>query len=183
LEQAFVELLEEKGFQSVTVQDITDRATVNRATFYAHFEDKYALFDHIVRETFQQTLQSNLPPSAEFSLINLRHLILAVHDYLARLNTSCSGSDRQIKPLILAQVQAQLYKFILDWVRPLQPGAATPEITASVMSWAIFGAGLQWSGPEGGTTHTLEETANQVSSLIAGVLPGSVQVGEVRTAN
>jgi AcrR family transcriptional regulator len=56
LEQAFLELLEEKGFQSVTVQDITDRATVNRATFYAHFEDKYALFDHIVRETFQQTL-------------------------------------------------------------------------------------------------------------------------------
>jgi hypothetical protein len=115
-------------------------------------------------------------------LINLRQLILAVHDYLARLNTSCSGSDHQIKPLILAQVQAQLYEFILDWVRPLQPGAATPEITASVMSWAIFGAGLQWSGPEGRATHTLEETANQVSSLIARVLPDPAQVGEVRTA-
>ena len=37
LEESFLALMEEKGFQSVTVQDITNRATINRATFYAHF--------------------------------------------------------------------------------------------------------------------------------------------------
>lgn len=43
LMQAFMELLKEKkDISSISVQDIAERATLNRATFYAHFEDKYA---------------------------------------------------------------------------------------------------------------------------------------------
>ncbi len=43
--QAFMALLEEKQhIYSISVQDIAERATVNRATFYAHFEDKYSRF-------------------------------------------------------------------------------------------------------------------------------------------
>src|SRR5207245_2778046 len=45
LQQAFIELFQEKGFAAISIQDITERATVNRATFYAHFPDKYALLD------------------------------------------------------------------------------------------------------------------------------------------
>ncbi|HWQ84479.1 MAG TPA: TetR/AcrR family transcriptional regulator [Anaerolineales bacterium] len=39
LVQAFTELLAEKGFQAISVQDISERATVNRTTFYLHFPD------------------------------------------------------------------------------------------------------------------------------------------------
>ena len=52
LEQAFMDVLKEKGFQTITVQDITQRAGVNRATFYAHFDDKYDLLDHSIRQGF-----------------------------------------------------------------------------------------------------------------------------------
>jgi AcrR family transcriptional regulator len=39
--QAFTAVLAEKrSIPSITIRDITQRATVNRATFYAHFEDK-----------------------------------------------------------------------------------------------------------------------------------------------
>lgn len=43
LRHALVELILEKGYETVTVQDITDRANVGRSTFYAHYSDKEEL--------------------------------------------------------------------------------------------------------------------------------------------
>lgn len=43
LREALVSLIEEKGFDALTVQDITDRAELNRATFYLHYQDKQEL--------------------------------------------------------------------------------------------------------------------------------------------
>ncbi len=40
LRNALLELIDEKGYESVTVQEITDRADLSRATFYLHFKDK-----------------------------------------------------------------------------------------------------------------------------------------------
>ena len=57
LEQSFMDVVAAKGFQSVSVQDITEKAGVNRATFYAHFPDKYALLDYSVRHGFGQELE------------------------------------------------------------------------------------------------------------------------------
>ena len=45
--RAFEELVMEKGHRALTVQEIAERATVNRATFYAHFRDQYELFGHL----------------------------------------------------------------------------------------------------------------------------------------
>ena len=46
---AFVELVLEKGFAAVTIEEVVDRADVARATFYAHYRDKDDLLVDIVR--------------------------------------------------------------------------------------------------------------------------------------
>ena len=44
LSQALVDLIKEKRFDEITVQDVIDRADVGRSTFYSHFRDKEDLF-------------------------------------------------------------------------------------------------------------------------------------------
>ena len=60
------------------MQDITARATVNRATFYAHFVDKYALVDELIREGFTQILQQRMVTPAHSTEEQVRRLLLAV---------------------------------------------------------------------------------------------------------
>ena len=169
--RAFNELVAEKGHTGLTVQEIAERATINRATFYAHFNDQYELFDHVISEAFREELRRRLPNSSGLSEVNLKALILAACDYLAGLNTACSRTDQHFKPLIEARVQSELYELLLGWIKasPLTDRqSANAGIMASVVSWAIFGAGLQWS--RGGEVHSAEEFADQSLSVIVGGL-------------
>jgi AcrR family transcriptional regulator len=50
LQKAMLEAAREKGFARVSVRDITERAMVNRATFYRHYQDKYDLLTHYMQE-------------------------------------------------------------------------------------------------------------------------------------
>ena len=55
LYDAFIELLEEEDFDSITVNELCDRAMVRRATFYNHFSDKFdffASFVHYIRDEY-----------------------------------------------------------------------------------------------------------------------------------
>ena len=54
LNEALISLMSEKGFQSVTVQDITKRADVNRATFYTYYHDKQEMLDCMIIEVLQE---------------------------------------------------------------------------------------------------------------------------------
>jgi len=178
--QAFVELLAEKGFRALSVQDISERATVNRATFYAHFTDKYALMESFIREGFEQMLSSKLPASAPFTLDNLHLLIRTVFEYLVQVHDGqCRSSDhKQIEPLFEATLQNELYRFLLNWLKQTPPPdsqcRAAIDTAAVAMSWAIFGAGLQWS--RGPRTLSAEEMACQVAAVLTGGLPEAVKV-------
>lgn len=45
---AFVDLSKTKEYEDITIQDIADKAMINRATFYAHFKDKQDLYEQIL---------------------------------------------------------------------------------------------------------------------------------------
>jgi len=46
LREALISLLNEKSLQNITVRELTSRADIHRSTFYANFEDIYALYAH-----------------------------------------------------------------------------------------------------------------------------------------
>ncbi|MEU2257678.1 TetR/AcrR family transcriptional regulator [Nocardia xishanensis] len=61
LREAFVSLVLERGYAGITVEDITTRADVGRATFYTHYTDKDALLDGIVTDLIEE-MQRRLQP-------------------------------------------------------------------------------------------------------------------------
>ena len=148
LQQALMELMGEKSFQAITIQDIADRATVNRATFYAHFEDKEALLEHTIRDGIKQRLHSRLPEDSQFNQENLAQLILTVCEFLAEMG-HCPPPHRQFEPLMEKQVKGELYEILQVWLRKMPTGKSNhrtpPELAAMVTSWAIYGAAAQWS--------------------------------------
>lgn len=50
IKNAVIELMSEKNFDDITIQDIADRANVNRGTIYLHYRDKYDLLDKMIEE-------------------------------------------------------------------------------------------------------------------------------------
>ena len=168
LERAFMELMSEKGFQSITIQDVTERATVNRATFYAHFEDKFDLLDSYIREQFEEWLSSKIPISSEFDLTRLRHLVATVFEFLSDIHQHCSTADKQVEPMFETAVQDELNEYLLAWFKRLPPEQIPPdihpEIGALVWSWAIFGAGIHWA--RSSRSLSVQEMASQVTAIL-----------------
>lgn len=50
IKKALLELMNEKNFDDITIQDISDRANINRSTVYLHYLDKFDLLDKIMEE-------------------------------------------------------------------------------------------------------------------------------------
>lgn len=76
INEAFVELVEERGIDGFTVADIADRAGINRSTFYSHYKDK----DDLLR-TFEDEFLADLSDiEAKIANITTEELGLAFMD-------------------------------------------------------------------------------------------------------
>jgi len=64
LRDALVALILERGYAGLTVEDISERADVARATFYSHYRDKDDLFTRITTDLLQE-LDERMQPLVE----------------------------------------------------------------------------------------------------------------------
>lgn len=172
---AFMALVQEKhNIHSISIQEIAMRATVNRATFYAHFEDKYALFVDWSREKFQRGLVCQFPASSTLQREALHRLILAVFDFMALSRRYSRPSNRQFEVLYEVVIQQELYDLLLRWLQQVPSEIPLPEeaieTTAQAISWAIFGPAAQWSS--GDQSISKEVMAHHLLAIaVAGLSP------------
>jgi AcrR family transcriptional regulator len=136
--QAFGALLAEKGFEAISVQDVTDKAEINRATFYKHFVDKYALLDYTIKELFKKEIEKRTLDACHYTPENLRSLILAVCEFLCRLHNECAQPHQQFESLVEGTIKKQIFALLSHWLE--QTKSRIPiEIPATVATWAIYG--------------------------------------------
>src|ERR1700729_3919111 len=87
LTESLLRLLTRKEFADISIQEIADEATLNRATFYLHYPDKNALLKAMAAERFRELIARR---GLTFSNCDgaLRAIALGVCDYLAE-TTGC----------------------------------------------------------------------------------------------
>jgi len=72
IQDAMIRLMGEQGFERTTVRDITERAMINRATFYLHYEDKYDLLQKMADGMLTELERSmELPPGFQSHELNM----------------------------------------------------------------------------------------------------------------
>lgn len=169
---AFRSLIAETPFDDITVQDITTRATVNRATFYAHFEDKYALLDAIIQTSFAQTLAQRVAVMPTTPEAYLERVFLAIAEHLVSVTTQCRRSYQTFETLVEAQVKGQVRDHVLAWLKaqPRTRATAAPrlEVAATLLSWALYGAALEWK--KRGQAQTPEAFGREALPVVAAMI-------------
>src|ERR1700694_1510509 len=154
LQDALRNLLKQKEFDKISVQDIAEAATFNRPSFYAHYEDKFALLGELIRVTFLDLLAQRNATFDGGCSTAFQVIILAVSDYLSELQKSHSFKQHQFVPFVEATVIDQIRIVLLDGFQrhPVERNIPA-EMIAATASWAIYGAVKQWVN-----------TANRVSA-------------------
>lgn len=85
LVDAFQKVSKEKKLSQLTVKNITDEATVNRATFYAHFTDKYDILDYSLDVTILKDLNDTLNISNIINEIVLKNIFITMTQYMEQV--------------------------------------------------------------------------------------------------
>lgn len=76
LQDALIDLIGEKGYEAVSVRDITERAGLNRATFYLHYHDKPDMLQSLLDDTYTELIERALPPINQRPDIALTNVVM-----------------------------------------------------------------------------------------------------------
>lgn len=87
--QALNDLLHEKKYANITIQEIIDRANVGRTTFYQHFTDKDTLLMNCIENIFESLsnhLTDQTPPNHESRLIPVAEIFAHIRENSRLIN-------------------------------------------------------------------------------------------------
>ena len=76
IKTALSELIQEKGFDHVSITDLTQRANINRGTFYLHYQDKYDLL-----EKFENEVLDDINTNAENFIKSIKYIDFLGEDF------------------------------------------------------------------------------------------------------
>lgn len=169
--ESFRKLISEKQFEDITVNDICARANVRRATFYKHYEDKYAFLKYFVgslRDEFDKTIPKRKKPDATSAYYV---------EYIRGIVKFLTQNERIVKNVLQSAVLPSLIEVIKEknfedtcerLRKSVEEGMTLPasiEITAAMMTGAVANTLLAWF--KSGKAMPVDELVLQISSVIS----------------
>ncbi|MFW2491655.1 TetR/AcrR family transcriptional regulator [Clostridium chromiireducens] len=105
-------MLQKKGFDAITIKDIAQEASINRATFYAHYEDKYALLEEIIEQAFYRMFPKQVMHAKKFTDEICNQLILMTYNYIVAFYKTCRMDSKSIATIVDEKIKNMLKQMI-----------------------------------------------------------------------
>lgn len=169
LREALIELIEERGFDALTVGEITERAMVSRAAFYRNYQDKYDLVEQI----FAEAMQALLKAVSEMETAHSPQIWVRFFEHIAeyeRLYRALLG--RRGSPWFVLKMRASVVDLVKEFGRLVPPGAShlypeTDEFVPDLVATLFVEATTWWL--EQGRPYPPQEIARR-SVLLGGAI-------------
>jgi AcrR family transcriptional regulator len=173
LQKAMLELTVEKGYDAVTVRDLTERAMVNRSTFYRHYLDKHAVIDEYMDEVygiFDAQKPDHKPGEPPPGLVMLlKHVQSLAEFYLVMLGQNgCASFTERFRENTMKRFR----EFMMTQSIELDPKSPPLELRLNYISCAAIGAIIWWlENKQPCTVEQLALWTSQLNVNIAGIMP------------
>ncbi|MBD3917368.1 TetR/AcrR family transcriptional regulator [Paenibacillus sp. PR3] len=149
---AFRDLLLRKGFDAITIKDIAQKATINRASFYAPFENKFALLDDITEQAFHERFPEQVANAQQFTDEICNQLILMTHQYIVVFYRICRMDSKTMATLVDEKIKQMLQQTIenifLKGDTPQRVDKHHIKIMSAMTGSSIYGAAHHWLNVE-----------------------------------
>jgi AcrR family transcriptional regulator len=167
LHEALLALIVEKGYDSLTIQEITERADLRRATFYMHYRDKEELltaalttiFDGLVRDSQHIANSDGIGGKMHVAayLVTFKHAQQHYALYRNILSAQCST-------LVAGRIRAYLASLILPGLTALEPLPMPADALANYIAGAELSMIMWWL--ENAMPYPAEQMAQIVHELV-----------------
>jgi AcrR family transcriptional regulator len=145
LSQALIELLSEKPYDQISLQDIVQRAGVIRATFYLHFAEKNDLFGYVMQDAADEFLRLLMTAPRSWDLtpdrlaVRYEHILRHIGEHAALFRTALCAPGAS--PYALYFMEA-LQAYAVESVRALAPDAIARDEDKIAMIGRFCAAGF-----------------------------------------
>jgi AcrR family transcriptional regulator len=168
LRSSLMELAAEKSYASLSVQDVTEHAGLNRTTFYLHYKGMHELLEDCVHTLFTELHEQVLPENTSIrgmDSLQTEHLVTSAFEHLAaHKEFYCAMLGKHGDPYFRARFQELLAELIFEPIARQSPGFSKDqrfEITLQFFSAGFIGMAAWWL--EKDMPLTPSEAARQVT--------------------
>jgi AcrR family transcriptional regulator len=171
-------LLREKDFEKISVQDIAEKAMLNRVTFYDHYPDKFVLLESLVHERFESLIAKH---GLRFDVCEgaIKRVALIVCDFISDIGFDGTKKRRQLEIHVQMAVIATIRQLIVegskryDAARATLLGDRTLELIATSAAWAICGATNEWA--RASDRGSADDVADEIEAIVAPMFSALVE--------
>ncbi len=140
--ESLKELCHSKGFEKITIKDISEKCGINRQTFYYHFQDKYDLLEWIYKteliDKYTQDISFDNWPEKFFMILT------EIKNSKAFYINTITHTEDYMKSSMLYQAQ-QIFQYAIDSLDETKVvNQAERDFITKFFAYGVCGTIIEW---------------------------------------